>query len=359
MIHAPLGPTGRDPPGRRGLACSCGTRETPPGPVAGQPKHDQAVYARETPTSAAPDFLAADLDRVREADGPARVHPPPPSAARRAGQDGQLLVLRRDVPPRIRAEASGQGRGQALRDVHRLLGVRREGPPLHPGKGELLPPRGLRARTWPWSASSSTVSSGPPTTPGSSTEERPTTTIRSSANSATSLNALAAKNDWDEGPGPGRRPGHPRQAHRPPARPDHRRGTVPDPARIPGLARARPGRLCRLRQLHVPPLLRQGRVQGPGQLEPQPGLPQPAALRVFPGPPPGPAQGLLGRFGRGLLRARLSRRGRRGHGADLRHSLEPISTNPAGNTGSRTARRRTTTPSTASATSSPARATGS
>ena len=43
------------------LACSCGTRETPPGPVAGQPKHDQAVYARETPTSAAPDFLAADL----------------------------------------------------------------------------------------------------------------------------------------------------------------------------------------------------------------------------------------------------------------------------------------------------------
>jgi bleomycin hydrolase len=43
------------------LASSCGSRATPPGPVAGQPKHDQAVYARETPTSAAPDFLAAEL----------------------------------------------------------------------------------------------------------------------------------------------------------------------------------------------------------------------------------------------------------------------------------------------------------
>ena len=43
------------------LASSCGSRATPPGPVAGQPKHDQAVYARETPTSDARDFLAVDL----------------------------------------------------------------------------------------------------------------------------------------------------------------------------------------------------------------------------------------------------------------------------------------------------------
>jgi len=43
------------------LASSCGSRATPPGPAAGQPKHDQAVYARETPTSDAQDFLAVDL----------------------------------------------------------------------------------------------------------------------------------------------------------------------------------------------------------------------------------------------------------------------------------------------------------
>jgi bleomycin hydrolase len=43
------------------LAVSCGPGETPPGPAAGQPKHDQAVYARETPASADKTFLAADL----------------------------------------------------------------------------------------------------------------------------------------------------------------------------------------------------------------------------------------------------------------------------------------------------------
>ncbi|HSA95179.1 MAG TPA: hypothetical protein VLJ16_03955, partial [Acidobacteriota bacterium] len=43
------------------LAASCGSGPSPSGPVAGQPKHDQAVYARETPTSPGQDFLAADL----------------------------------------------------------------------------------------------------------------------------------------------------------------------------------------------------------------------------------------------------------------------------------------------------------
>jgi bleomycin hydrolase len=43
------------------LAASCGSRPSAPGPVAGQPKHDQAVYAPETPTSTSRDFLAADL----------------------------------------------------------------------------------------------------------------------------------------------------------------------------------------------------------------------------------------------------------------------------------------------------------
>src|SRR5512139_4237515 len=43
------------------LAVSCGSRPSPSGPVAGQPKHDQAVYTRETPTSADRNFLAADL----------------------------------------------------------------------------------------------------------------------------------------------------------------------------------------------------------------------------------------------------------------------------------------------------------
>ncbi len=44
-----------------GLAASCGSAEAPPGPVAGQPKHDQAVYAKETPQSAESTFLAVDL----------------------------------------------------------------------------------------------------------------------------------------------------------------------------------------------------------------------------------------------------------------------------------------------------------
>lgn len=43
------------------LASSCGPGGPPAGPVAGQLKHDQAVYARETPTSPGRDFLAADL----------------------------------------------------------------------------------------------------------------------------------------------------------------------------------------------------------------------------------------------------------------------------------------------------------
>ncbi len=43
------------------LAVSCGRPESPPGPVAGQPKHDQAGYARETPESTDRTFLAADL----------------------------------------------------------------------------------------------------------------------------------------------------------------------------------------------------------------------------------------------------------------------------------------------------------
>jgi bleomycin hydrolase len=44
-----------------GLAASCGRRDAAPGPAAGQPKHDQAVYARERPESTDKTFLAADL----------------------------------------------------------------------------------------------------------------------------------------------------------------------------------------------------------------------------------------------------------------------------------------------------------
>jgi bleomycin hydrolase len=44
------------------LAVSCGHTEAPPaGPAAGQPKHDQAVYAQKTPQSQDRTFLAADL----------------------------------------------------------------------------------------------------------------------------------------------------------------------------------------------------------------------------------------------------------------------------------------------------------
>jgi len=45
-----------------GFAVSCGRQgPVPPGAAPDQPKHDQAVYARETPTSQDPTFLAADL----------------------------------------------------------------------------------------------------------------------------------------------------------------------------------------------------------------------------------------------------------------------------------------------------------
>jgi bleomycin hydrolase len=43
------------------FAAACGPGERPAGPVAGQPKHDQAVYAPESPTSPDRDFLAVDL----------------------------------------------------------------------------------------------------------------------------------------------------------------------------------------------------------------------------------------------------------------------------------------------------------
>jgi bleomycin hydrolase len=43
------------------LASSCGSGQRPSGPIAGQPKHDQAVYARETPASPDREFLAVDL----------------------------------------------------------------------------------------------------------------------------------------------------------------------------------------------------------------------------------------------------------------------------------------------------------
>ena len=45
-----------------GFALSCGRKEpVPPGTGPGQPKHDQAVYTRETPESTDRTFLAADL----------------------------------------------------------------------------------------------------------------------------------------------------------------------------------------------------------------------------------------------------------------------------------------------------------
>jgi bleomycin hydrolase len=63
------------------LAVSCGPREAPPVPAAGQPKHDQAVYARATPTSADKTFLAADLASFERPSDPAEfirlAHLPP------------------------------------------------------------------------------------------------------------------------------------------------------------------------------------------------------------------------------------------------------------------------------------------
>jgi bleomycin hydrolase len=44
-----------------GIAASCGSPQAPTGPAAGQPKHDQAVYAEETPGSGESTFLAVDL----------------------------------------------------------------------------------------------------------------------------------------------------------------------------------------------------------------------------------------------------------------------------------------------------------
>lgn len=44
------------------LAAACGSPDAPkPGPIAGQPKHDAAVYIKGSPTSAEADFLAVDL----------------------------------------------------------------------------------------------------------------------------------------------------------------------------------------------------------------------------------------------------------------------------------------------------------
>ena len=54
-----------------GLAVSCGPREAPPGPAAGQPKHDQALYARERPESAERTFLSVDLASFERPGDPA------------------------------------------------------------------------------------------------------------------------------------------------------------------------------------------------------------------------------------------------------------------------------------------------
>jgi bleomycin hydrolase len=53
------------------LAVSCGPGETPPGPAAGQPKHDQAVYAPATPAAADKTFLAADISSLERPADPA------------------------------------------------------------------------------------------------------------------------------------------------------------------------------------------------------------------------------------------------------------------------------------------------
>ena len=53
-----------------GLAVSCGRKEPlPAGTAAGQPKHDQAVYSRETPESKDSTFLAADLSAFAHPTG--------------------------------------------------------------------------------------------------------------------------------------------------------------------------------------------------------------------------------------------------------------------------------------------------
>lgn len=54
-----------------GLAVSCGPREAPPGPAAGQPKRDQALYARERPESAERTFLTVDLASFERPGDPA------------------------------------------------------------------------------------------------------------------------------------------------------------------------------------------------------------------------------------------------------------------------------------------------
>jgi len=63
------------------IAVSCGSRETPPGPVAGAPKHDQAVYAPATPASADRTFLSVDLTAFERPSDPAEftrlAHLPP------------------------------------------------------------------------------------------------------------------------------------------------------------------------------------------------------------------------------------------------------------------------------------------
>ncbi len=151
------------------------------------------------------------LQQGRPAGLGRRVHPALPLPSGPSGQDRHVLVVLDDLVPRVGAEADGQGRGQAFRDVHRLLGVRGEGPPLHPREGRVLPRPGLRTELGhrPRPAVRPRPRGGLPRPDGRAHRarpRRPLPRVRGISGRAQGARRLG------RGQGPGRRPGHPRPA---------------------------------------------------------------------------------------------------------------------------------------------------
>ncbi|MCK7482277.1 MAG: hypothetical protein M0C28_37875 [Candidatus Moduliflexus flocculans] len=162
------------------------------------PSTTPAVYAKETPASADRTFLAADLTGFERPTTPLEFtkffHLPPVEQ----GNTGTCWSFAATLAPRVRAEAPGQGRGQALRALHRLLGVRGEGPPLRPRKGEVLPRPGLRAQLGPGPDQAVRPRPRRRLHRAPRREDRPRPQRRSSASSRSYLAGLADRNEWDE-----------------------------------------------------------------------------------------------------------------------------------------------------------------
>ncbi|MCK7520287.1 MAG: hypothetical protein MZV64_22680 [Ignavibacteriales bacterium] len=249
------------------LAVSCGPKDgAKSGNAPGQPKHDTAVYAKESPDEHEGGLPRGRPHRFREAFEPARVHQVLPPAARRAGSHRDLLVLRRHLPPRIRAEAPGQAARSSSRSSSPSTGSTSRRPAASsarkgiPSSGQGSEPNSAMARIKQYGLVRGSDYTG--LLDGRTAHDHGGL-FREFKDY---LSGLAARGEWDEAQALARRPGHPRSASGPSSRADHRRRAPAYAAPVPGRAGARTGRLRRLRQLPVPALLHEGRAQGAGQL---------------------------------------------------------------------------------------------